>query len=231
MSQGDDRAMDDGNEEQPQRDERYDTRPPKDGMKSGTKVILILLAIFGGLALLCCGGTVFVVMKMKPDMSDDPVVVQKITQEITTIDIPAPFEAKQSVKIDFTFFSDEAPKMTMVVYHGTREDTMLMLMALETSEEIDAVQEVNMRQQMDQQGGGNAADLDNIEQLVPVVVTIRGTKVTFRIQKGTNQNIDEKVIQVQGAFKGKSGMVMLVVQMPEKEYDAESIKKMLMSIK
>jgi hypothetical protein len=65
-----------------------DGLPPKRGMSTAVKVLLILGGIFGVLAALCCGGGFYVYNRIKNSVTSDPAKVAAIQQEIMDIDIP-----------------------------------------------------------------------------------------------------------------------------------------------
>ena len=62
-------------------------------MSTGTKILLILAIVFGGLLVLCCGGMILLGLYAqsyaKTALSDDPAAVQETAAEITQIDVPA----------------------------------------------------------------------------------------------------------------------------------------------
>lgn len=218
MSQGHDFSHD---------DERFEPElPRKAGMSSGKKALIILLSIFGGLLLLCCGGVVYVVSKIKNSASGDPAVVKQVTQEIVTIDIPVEYRPIQSVEMDLPII----PKIKMAVYQGATESTSLVLMEINVPAEDIEAQQDEMRNNMKEQGRGGV-ELENVEKLPLTEVTIQGQKVPFQFTKGNDPNTGKKIIQVQGVFKGKNGMIMLMLQVPEADYKRENIDKMLKSIK
>ena len=98
--------------------DRHERQPrkKKKGMSGGMKIFVILLSIFGGIMLLCCGVGVYFFLQIKKGVSDDPAVVSKVTQEIVTIEIPKEFSPVQSVVVDVPVI----PKIKMVIYQGTK---------------------------------------------------------------------------------------------------------------
>lgn len=218
MSHGEEPDYDD-------RDDHFDDAPPpKRGMSGGKKILLILLCIFGGIMLLCCGAGAYLFNKVKNASSDDPVVIKRVTQEIVTIDVPGEFNPMVAVVVDVPVI----PKVKMVVYQGATEDTTLMLMQLDVPP--DEVEQGDVRQKMREQGG-NAGELRNAEVMPAKEFVINGKTVQFDITKGVSENTNEKVVQIQGVFQGKDGMVILLMQIPEQDYKEENVVQMLKSIK
>lgn len=223
MSYGDDRPRDDS-----ERDERFEPEVPrKRGMSGGTKVLMILLVVFGILLLACCGGVVYLYQQMKAGLSTDPAVVDRVTSDITDIDLPEKFKPLQSMEMKIPF----GPKMQMVFYRAGKAPSVMMMIAVNVPmDEFNEEKQAEIRGNMKPQGEG-APELTDVESLKPFDVTIRGEEIRFDFIKGTDSKSGEKMIQVKGVFPGKSGAVMLLLVVTESEFKRAELETLLKSIK
>jgi hypothetical protein len=208
----------------PQFDETYQPEPPpKRGMSTGMKVLIILLCVFGGFALLCCGGGVYMAYKFKNAFSEDPVVVKDVTKKIADIDIPASFHPVGTMNINMFFM-----KMRFVVYETKAKTGMMMLMEVSAPN----ASEEDLRRSLNQQGQGqNVRDLQ-VKKTETKTFTIRGQKAEFTFSEAVEPKSKAAYRQVKGSFPGRDkGAVMLMLQVPEKEYNEAAVVKMINSIK
>lgn len=215
-----------------QYDERFDPEPPpKKGMSTGIKVLIILLCVFGGIGLLCCGGVVYIGFQFKNGFSEDPETVVSVTKKIAEIEIPATFSPVASVNFDFWFFP---AKVRMVIYQAKDQGGVLTLMEMVIPGAADdKAQEQQFRQNMKQQGQGqNIRDL-TIKKSVQKKFTIRGEEIAFTFAEAVDEASKEKFRQVRGVFPGKEkgSAVMLMLQLREKQYKEAEVVKMIKSIK
>lgn len=190
---------------------------PRPGMSGTTKVLLILGGVGGLCLLVCCGVAGFIGWKAKNSMSDDPVVITKLSQSIVEMDIPADFTPKQSM--------DMFGVMKMAIYTAPKHG-MLMLIGFGKMF-ADPQQQEQMKQQMKQQHGPKDQKVLSTETKE---VEIGGKKVPFEFAKTEDTGSHEKFEQVNGFFPGKEGPVVLMLLIPEDEYDEEEVLKMLQSI-
>jgi hypothetical protein len=207
----------------PQYDEPFQPEPPqKRGMSSGTKVLIILLCVFGGMALLCCGGVVYFAYKVRNAVSEDPAVVRSVANDIAEIDIPPKFEPVASMNFSMVM------KMRFAIFQtpGKTGTLMLMEMAVPNASEED------MKQSMSQQGQGqNMRDLV-VKKTETKTFKVRGKDVTFYFSEAVDEKTKAPYRKVHGTFPGKDGgAVVLVLQVPEKEYNEGEAVKMIKSIK
>lgn len=209
-------------------DERFEPEKQKQGMSTGTKVVIILLCIGGGLVALCCGAGIYIVSSLKGSASEDPAVVAEVTKQIAEIDIPKTYQPKMSINADFWF---SPVKLRMAAYEGPAKSTlMLMEVANKTADEDESKQ---FKQQMQQQGqGGRVRDLDIKESKVREF-TIRGRKVPFHFRKGVDRKTNVACREVSGTFDGKdkASVVVFMLQTPEANYDEKAVVKMIESIR
>jgi hypothetical protein len=209
-------------------------QPPKKGMSSGAKTLLIVGIIFGLLALLCCGGLVGSAIYMgsyfKDAMSQDPTVIAERTAEFVEIEIPS--QLSPTMSLDMTIpFSDE-PLMVWVVYADEPSNSRLMMaslgpvMAQQNPDDVRNQLEQSMRQQGVTAGEG----VDEWEESVKEI-EVRGEPVVFNFAVGENLDTETQRIEVTGMFQGQSGPVMLILSADAQVIDEEAVVEMIESIK
>lgn len=221
-------------------DDLRDEQPQTQGMSSTAKVLLIVGSLAGLLLLACCGGGVYFGYKAKDAIqelaknaiSSDPAVIRQRTQEIVHIDIPEGFEPSHSLQ-----FSMLNVTMKQVVYQRKGSDGS-MLMIMETNQPMHGANTKQQREQMlqamrQQQGQqqGHLNDELNEEKSETREFTINGEKVPFEFIKGTGADNARVFRQVVGVFRGKSGSVMVMLMVPEAEYDEPAVVRMIESIR
>ena len=206
--------------------------PPKVGMSTPVKVLIILCIVFGGLAVVCCGGMAIMVpmfaSKMKESVSDSPQQVVAKTAEMAKIDVPAELAPKTAfdMKVPFT----DQRMMLWVVYTDQKGDSMLMLFAMGNM--MAQQNQDQMRQSIDQslQQQNMRQEQITIEQTSTKEREINGQQATFTIQKGKGKDSKTERIQVSGVFQGKTGPVMLMMNVDAQKISEDEIVKMLDSI-
>ncbi|GAB6167040.1 hypothetical protein JCM19992_30400 [Thermostilla marina] len=81
--------------------------PPQQGMSPGAKTLLIVLAVLGGLAVLCCGGFLLVSgwfgYKLAQSATEDPAEIVRIAQSICPHELPDGFRPDVGMDVDFPF--------------------------------------------------------------------------------------------------------------------------------
>ena len=206
--------------------------PPRVGMSTPVKVLIILCVVFGGLAVVCCGGMAILgpmfASKMKESVSDNPQQIAAKTAEMAQIDVPAVLAPKASfdMKIPFT----DQRMMLWVVYADQNSDSMLMLFAM--GDMLAKQNQDQMRQSIDQslQQQNMRQEQITIERTSTKERQINGQPATFTIQHGKGKDSQTERIQVSGVFQGKTGPVMLMMNVDAQKIGEEEIVKMLDSI-
>lgn len=217
--------------------------PPKKGMSTGTKVLIIVLCVFGGLMLLCCGGVIWFVYQFQKGMeiSEDSEVVKQRTQEIVEITIPDNYVPKLSAKIDFPKFwvFKELPSVSMIFYQRTGNTGSLVLIRLLLPEGQEAnfgpadrerfQRDIKKRQGGDQQG----KELQNEQRIKSITRRIRGKDVRFDISKGRDSESRKMYYQVAATIPGKTknSAIFFTLQIQESEYKEAEATKIIESIK
>jgi hypothetical protein len=224
-------------------DDFRDERPQKQGMSSTAKVLVVLGSIAGVCLLACCGGGIFLYMKAKDAIQNfaqnftttNPAEIRDRTADIVHIDIPEEYPPIRA----FDFFV-----MKQIIYgkeQGGSPGAMVMIMHIDqpvprgqgpaaAKQQRDQILRQMREQQKGQQGGNINTDLTE-QSSETREFTINGEKVPFEFIKGTAANGGTPMRQVVGVFPGRSGMVMVMVMVPESEYNEEAIVKMIESIR
>ena len=208
-----------------------DEQPQKSGMSTTAKVVLIIGSIGGVCLLLCCGGMVYLFYKgqqfVQNAVSTNPETIREKTHAIAEIDIPAAFAPKSFM--DFMF-------MRMAIYgKGDGDKAVLMLMEMDAQMLSGGKDPKLIRQQMLQQmraqqagpSGMSEVDADSRETRS---FTIDGQKVPFEFIKGKSAQHGTEMRQVMGAFPSKRGFVMLMLIVPDEEFDEQAVVQMIESI-
>ena len=209
-------------------------QPPKKGMSSGMKTLLIVGIIFGLLILLCCGGLVGSAIYMgsyvKDAMSEDPAVIAERTAQFVEMEIPS--QLSPTMSFDMTIPFSGEPLMVWVVYADNPSGSTLMMaslgpmMAQQSQDDVQQQLEDSMRQQGVAAGQG----VDEWESSVKEI-EVRGEPVAFSFAVGKNSDTEAQRIQVSGMFEGGSGPVMLILSADTEVVDEEAAVKMIESIK
>lgn len=197
--------------------------PPKQGMSTGVKVLLILMG-FGGLCLiLCCGGIYWAIQKAEFKMTEKKEDIIGIQKEITEISIPESFKPQAGVSMNMLGTS-----VRMAIYEAKSRQGALVLMSLAIPNDGMVDMEQEFRKSMKQQNQ-NQREL-TITKTEEREFTINGQKVNFDFSEGTDKN-NTKFHQVQGVFAGNKGPAFFFLQIAADKYDDAEVMKMIESIK
>lgn len=209
-------------------DERFDAGPPeKKGMSGGVKILLILLAVAGICLVLCCGVGFYFARQVGQSMSTDATVIEARTREMADIEIPPQFTPTMSMAIKIPM----APKMLIAMYTPAGAEGQLMLMQIDMPMDQGQLNSEEQLDQMMRQSGqqGQQRQLE-ITETEARTFTINGQDVTFQFGKGTDRNSGDEWRQVVGAFPGKTGTVILMLQVEESAWDEDAVVQMLESL-
>jgi hypothetical protein len=213
--------------------------PRKQGMSSTAKVLIILGSIAGVSLLACCGGVVFVGWKFQEVAknfaanltTNDPQEVRARTARIMHIDIPEQFPPMMALDLVF---------MKEIIYGTPNNPNKPMLLIVQIDKGFlgqqgganTKQQRQEILQQMKQQGqqsGNMNTDIDE-ESSETREFTIDGEKVPFEFIKGTARGGGPSR-QVVGVIPGREGVIMLMMMVPESDYDEAAVVRMLESIR
>ncbi len=193
--------------------------PPKRGMSTGVKVLLILGGVFGVVAVLCCGVAIYLYNQFAKSVTKDPAQVAAIQQKIVDINLPDGF--KPQAGFDWSL----GIKIQAAIYtRGGSEMLMLMQMPSTASEEEMQKQ---MQDSLEKQGKKQQVRVQSTEIRE---VNINGKEVSFQFTEGVQEGSDQPVRQVVGVFSGRDGTAMLMYMVPEDAWNEEEVMTMLKSI-
>ena len=202
-------------------------------MSTTAKVLLVLGSIAGIVMLLCCGGFAFVGFKFKDEFkaiadatSNDPAVVKQRTQEVIKIDIPDEFTPVMTIGVPFGAFS-----MKQFIYQN-KANPSFMLQIVETNQPLQPGQTAQQQREEMVQGmrQGQQFSLNMQEESRETrEFTINGEEVPFDIIKGKTNGVPAR--QILGSFSSRKGTIMLMMTIPESEYNDEKIAGMINSIR
>ena len=142
-----------------------------------TRTRVLGIAIVGGvMAMLCCGGVYYFVSSVF-DLTDDPVQIRKLQEEIAGIEIPEGLEAQGGVTMDLGMLGFQ---MKMAIFQGDQSALMLMQMT-GPGQMSDAQMREHFQQGLQQQGQDSDITIESTEERV---LTVNGEEVTFELGQG-----------------------------------------------
>ena len=205
-------------------DDLSDMAPPR---PKKSRVWLWVLGILGGGGMLLCCGCLGFLYYMFGDYTSDPATVrQRMSAKIVDIQPPARFQPTLYMNIRGVGF-----QMAIFFLDGNPDKGMLMVMRMPVeTNQFGPEQHDQFQEQMNQQLKTQGRQIDfKAEETVTKKYTIRGKECDFVFAKGTGQG--KPMRQIMGVFPAASGTVMLMVIMPEEDYDEAEIDTMIKSIK
>lgn len=186
------------------------------------RAFLIIFAIVGIIALLCCAGLGIVLWKLRNAFSNDPAVVRENTSTITDIDIPDSFRPVSTVSV---------LSMTGVMYAAEDGKGMLLLGGIQEkngSKERETQLKTMLAQQKQQQGQNQQLETVSKEERE---FQIRGEPAKFEFVVAKDKSTGKEFRVVSGTFAGKSGLAGLMLEVPADEFDEAAVEKIVESIK
>lgn len=202
----------------------YFDEPEPVKKSKGTSIFLWVFGIFGALIVLGCGGIILTVfLFFRKTVSQNPVKVRAVAEEITEIQLPERFQPQWT----FSAFG-----MKMAFFSGKEtagQSSMLALMELPTEAAQDPEQ---MRESMRQGFQGQGGQIPNLEteETEERTYTIRGEEQTVTIQRGRGQDAKEWV-QVLAPFTSKQGKpALLSLTVPKDSWDEAEFEAVLESM-
>lgn len=192
------------------------------GMSTSMKVVLGLLIASGFLVLICCGGIVWLGNQFANSVTEDPVEIAKIQDEITAIGIPEDLPPAFGMS-----FSLGVMNMQMAGYGEDEGNDVLLLMQMQVQGQSDEEMRSQFRQQAQQHGGDDVRIMETDTR----TFTINGVECDFTFAKGVAEESDEPIRQVSGVFPGRNGTAFLFYMVPEEEWDEERAVDIIQSLK
>jgi hypothetical protein len=181
---------------------------------------------------MCCGGVLYLRSYIASAVSQQPAEVQAISDEIVTIHA-APLEPVAGGRFRIPFVDKTLGQG--VVYADKNHKSILVL---------GSFGEVFGKQFQDQflEGlekgqfqNGPANKNKNQEELKDIKKTqrermIHGEKAVFEIKEGVGVQSNKKKIRVQGAFEGKTGPAIFILDAEEESLPLDKVEKIIDSI-
>ncbi len=197
------------------------TVEPKPGMRTGVKVLIGCGVVGGVMALMCCGGFVYMGSQVAGMMTDDPVKIEEIREGIADVELPEEFSPQGGLDAEMFGMG-----MEMAIYEGPDSDALL-LMQMKGPTGFDAKQmQQSIEQQLDQQGQNRELDIESTEERT---ITIAGAETTIEIAKGKDSE-GKEMRQVTGVFQGRGGAAFVMYFSPEESWDEQRVVQLLESI-
>lgn len=200
------------------------------------KFFILLGVLFFLMLVVCCGGFFYLGSLVQHGMTQQPNEVREICDEVTSIDVPDPPLAPVGgarIKMPFTgnligegaAFADKG--RTAFLFVGTFGS----MFGVDFKDQL--LQAVENGQF--QNKPANAKENERAEELKDVKKsqvdrTIRGEKAVFQITEGVGVKSGKKKIRVQGAFQGKLGPSLLIIDADEETLSREKVDDVINSI-
>jgi hypothetical protein len=203
---------------------------------SGSKVLLILGTIFGLGLVVCCGGGTMAYFWIRAKVGDSFSMsysadeVKANGEEVAHIDYPDSYKPVFSMRIS----PPGGFSMKMIMYQvGSSNQGVLMLMETDQpGADPKQMREQMLQQMRSQQAGAGGMNTQIVAQSTETkMFEINGENVEFDFVKGTRPGDPTVFRQVTGTFGGRKGTVLLMLLVPDSEYDEEAVKKMITSIR
>jgi hypothetical protein len=184
----------------------------------------VLLVLFGGGVLLCCGVFAWVGYSFAPKIVTTPDEVNKFRDEIATMTLPADLKPKTAMKMDNFAFN-----MIMATYSSddNKQNFLLGSMQVKVGDAAAADQEFQMREAMGE--NDQQRTLKN-KQSTTKKLKVKGVEREFDFATGEDVQTGKKMREVSGTFPGKSGQAFFAYQSEEDVYKEDEIIKMIESI-
>lgn len=197
---------------------------------------LIILGIVAGLCMLvCCGGGAFLYYKFRGVVKSEPAEILAVQEKIVGIDIPEDLRPAFALDIDFfsvfsmqwAIFGDQVQVQQdqQADGQGQFRGRFLVLMQMQATGEDQNAMEVQLRNQANSLG----VNID-IEERETKTVEIAGEQIEFEFAQGTNREDDSQVRVVNGVFPSRGGVALLMMVVPEEQWNEWEAMTLLQSI-
>ncbi|MBS0265053.1 MAG: hypothetical protein JSS02_24190 [Planctomycetes bacterium] len=209
---------------------------PSEQPKKKSRALLIVGTVCGVMLLVCCGGGGFMLYSLFGkfvNWTTDSAEVKQRSAEVVEIEIPEKLKPTYAMRLSPGPFT-----MKMIIY-GAGDDDQEGLVIMEMDVNQPNGDPKLMREQMLQQmraqqgqGGGGGMNTQIVTQSKETrKFNINGEAAEFDFIKGNRPGDTAVIRQVIGSFKGRSGVVMLILVVPDSEYDEEAVIAMIKSIR
>ncbi|MFK7820811.1 MAG: hypothetical protein AB8G99_18980 [Planctomycetaceae bacterium] len=213
----------------------FDGAPPKKGMGTGAKVLIILGILAGVAALACCGGIGYFGYQMKPVITTTASEVTERTGTIAEMEInQEKFEPKMHMSMSIPMVMD----MSIAKWDSKLDDGGLLLTKILMKIEDPNQNQDDVDRQMEQafsQGGGNQDGQPQMAPLVgtstPETLTFLGEECEFTYTEGKRQGSDDEYKELKGHGKRGKEIVVVRIQAKAENFDKQAILDMLAQAK
>ena len=175
--------------------------------------------------LLCCVATVVVRAVFGPTHTVVAAEVTQIAHRIVPIRIPPGFEGAEGLSGDSSVFWLQIARFDQQEGRGLIVIGEMRIRPLPKKDEYDHPQLVKLLDEL----APNLRLLD-VKQSREESVTIRGEKVTFKIEEGEDRASTTRLRQVTGSFPGHEGRASLIVQAEEGYLSDQTVEDVLQSL-
>lgn len=196
--------------------------PPKPGMSTGMKLLIFFLCAGGVLFLLCCGSVIWLGSQMDFDVQENPAAARETTTEIAEIEIPEAFEPTASLNFDIIFF-----QMKMAVYKTQSGEGGLFLLQMNLPTQQNEEVEAELRRELQRRDIGQE-DLI-VKDMETREFDFGGDTIEFTFARAEDDD-GNPYRQISGVFPGKDGTALLLIQVPEEDYDEGQVVGIIQSI-
>ncbi len=215
----------------------FDGAPPKKGMGTGAKV-LIILGILAGVALLaCCGGVGYLGYQMKPEITLAAAGVTERTGTIVEMDIDdEQWEPKMHMSMSVPWVMD----MGIAHFESKLDDGGMILTKILMKIEDPNQSQEDVDRQMEQaftQGGGQGQD--GQPQMAEIIgnsseetINFLGNDCTFTYKEGKRAGgSDDEYKELKGHGRRGKEIIVVRIQAKAENFDKEAIITMLENAK
>lgn len=200
--------------------------------KSGCGSKLVMTAGIG-FALMCvvvCAGGYFMWQKMRGAITTDPAKIQKISEAVVDLDVPAGLKPEFGMDLKIA-----GEGMSMAVFTEKDSGGSMWVMSISTPYDPNKANVDDVMRDMERQQKDNPQQqkqkIIKLEEQEDIEKDVNGRLGKFVVGRGKDEDgVDH--IQVMGIFESKSkdmGMFNLVI--PEEEMDMEAGRKLVESVK
>lgn len=211
-------------------DETKDSVPVQQGdtpEKPRSHPVLVLFAGFLSAILLAaccmCGGAFWL---FRPVMNEQPEHVTQLLQEIVDIQVPDAYQPAGTIEWNVAF----TMSVRGVYFDRYAGDGVLTIVEVDSRFRSDNDVRRHIRRTLMEKGSGGTQLVVDDSETRRVEVLIRGQAVPFTIEIGRDPIANKAYHLVEGVFEGKTGEVLLALQVDEDHWDEQSVLDMLKSI-
>jgi hypothetical protein len=200
------------------------------------RMFLILGIIAAVCIMLCCGAGTWIFFKIRGGLKQEPAEVLAVQEKIIDIDLPEEMRPAGGMDLDFfgvfamqmAVFGDEVevPEDQQGQEQASFRGKFLMLMQMHVAGQDPGAMEAQLQTQSNAQG----VDIEVTSHELRTI-EIDGREVEFDFAQGTNREDNTQIRMVRGAFPGRNGVVMLLLVVPEEQWNEEEVMTLLQSIR